>query len=518
MNLSPRRKLQNLLGAAALSLAVGLSAPAWAEPKGSVVIALPALSQIFDPTVMVGVNPHESYDFVFDGLLNNGPNGKYPALAESWTVSPDGKQIDFHLRKGVKFSNGDPFSAEDVKFTFDRILAPDSTHAYRKGFVDSIDHIEVVDPHTARFVLKNPWPGFFTTTRYALTPIVPKGYYEKVGPKGFQEKPIGTGPFVLVGIKAGEFSKWEAKPDYWGGAPHVKNVTQLVVKEPFTRYAMLEKGEADIVAGVTGPLLEKIKSNPKIKVILARYTGTSGILFNKDLFPQAADKRVRVAVGMAIDRKTIADKIEGGVCQPATSMFTPGTFGYLDGLPQVPYDPAKAKAMLAEAGIKPGTPVTFTIQTESFSALPNAPQVLEAMAGMLEAVGFKVERQSVDNNAWLSMMRGHKPTGIFYAPISIPDDGGEVINSYFISKSGWTAQSIQVPEYDQIFSEQLKSSNMDERKKILQRFAKLESENREDIPLLWCDTPFAVNTQRIKSWQPAQGSGYHTTMRNLELK
>jgi peptide/nickel transport system substrate-binding protein len=323
---------------------------------------------------------------------------------------------------------------------------------------------------------------------------------------------------VLADIKSGEFSKWEARPDYWGGSPHVKYVTQRVVKEPFTRYAMLEKGEADIISGVTGPLLEKIKSNPNVKVFFARYSGTSGIFFNKDLFPEAADKRVRLAVGMAIDRKLIAEKIQGGVCQPATSMFTPGTFGYLDGLPQVPYDPAKAKALLAEAGVKPGTKVTFTLQTESFSALPNAPQVLEAIAGMLEAVGFVVERKSVDNAAWLAMMRGHKPTGIFYGPISIPDDGGEVINSYFISKSGWTAQSIQVPEYDKIFDDQLKTADLDARKKILQHFAKLESENREDIPLLWCDTPFAASTKRIKEWQPALGSGYHTTMRSLVLK
>ncbi|MEO8557420.1 MAG: ABC transporter substrate-binding protein [Rhodospirillales bacterium] len=507
-----------LLSLAPVALALGMAAPLQAQPKGDIVIALPQLSQLFDPTAMVGATPHMVYDFIFDGLINLGVKGKYPALAESWTISRDGKQIDFHLRKGVKFSNGDPFTAEDVKFTFDRVMAPDSGHAYRKGFVDSIDHIEVVNANTARFVLKNPWPAFFTTARYALTPIAPKAYYEKVGAKGFQDHPIGTGPFVLAGIKAGEWTKFEANPNYWGGAPHIKTVTQRLVGEPFTRYAMLEKGEADIVSGLTGPLLEKIKTNPDVKVISSRYSGTSGILFNKDLFPEAKDKRVRMAVGYAINRQQIADKIQGGVCEPATSMFTPGTFGFLDGLPQIPYDPAKAKALLAEAGVKPGTKVTFTIQTQSFSAVPNAPQVLEAIAGNLEAVGFVVERKSVDNAAWLAMMRGHKPTGIFYAPISIPDDGGEVINSYFISKSGWTAQSIQVPEYDKIFEEQLKTADLDARKKILQHFAKLEAENREDIPLLWCDTPFAASTKRIKDWQPALGSGYHTTMRSLVLK
>ncbi len=493
------------------------TAPATAEPKGDVVIAMPQLSQLFDPTAMIGATPLMVYDFIFDGLINLGPEGKYPALAESWTISADGKQIDFKLRKGVSFQNGDPFSAEDVKFTFERVMAPDSTHAYRRGFVDSLERIEVLDPLTVRFVLKEPWPAFFTTARYALTPIVPKKYYEQVGAKGFQDKPRGTGPFMLAGVKSGEWTKFEANANYWGGAPHIKTVTQRGVSEPFTRYAMLERGEADIVSGLTGPLLERIKGNPNVRVVSSRYSGTSGILFNKDVFPEAADRRVRLAIGYAINRKEIAEKIQGGVCQPATSMFTPGTFGFLDGLPQIPYDPAKAKALLAEAGIKPGHKVTFTIQTESFAAVPNAPQVLEAVAGNLEAVGFSVERKSVDNAAWLSMMRGGKPTAIFYSPISIPDDGGEVLNSYFVSWSGWTAKSIKVPEYDEAFKAQIKEPDLEKRKKILQNFAKLESVNLEDIPLLWCDTPFAASTKRIKTWQPSLGSGYHMNMKQVEL-
>lgn len=502
--------------AVALSLAM-VPTRIMAQSKGDIVIAMPQLSQLFDPTAMVGATPHMVYDYIFDGLINLGPQGKYPALAESWIISKDGKQIDFKLRSGVKFQNGDSFSAEDVKFTFDRVMAPDSKHAYRRGFVDSLERVEVVDAFVVRFVLKEPWPAFFTTARYALTPIVPKKYYEQVGVKGFQEAPIGTGPFRLVGVKSGEWTKFEANEAYWGGSPHIKTVTQRLVGEPFTRYAMLERGEADIVSGLTGPLLERIKGNPSVAVASSRYSGTSGILFNKDVFPESADRRVRLAIGYAINRKEIADKIQGGVCQPATSMFTPGTFGFLDGLPQIPYDPGKAKALLAEAGIKPGHKVTFTLQTESFAAVPNVSQVLEAVAGNLEAVGFVIERKSVDNAAWLSMMRGGKPTGIFYSPISIPDDGGEVLNSYFVSWSGWTAKSIKVPEYDEIFKAQIKEPDLKERRKILQRFAKLESENLEDIPLLWCDTPFAASTKRIKKWEPSLGSGYHMNLKQVEL-
>jgi peptide/nickel transport system substrate-binding protein len=512
-------QLRSLFSLSALALASTLvaSAPAHAQAKGDIVIALPQLSQLFDPTAMVGATPHLDYDFIFDGLINLGKDGKYPALAESWVISPDGKQIDFKLRRNVKFHNGDAFTAEDVKFTFDRLMQPDSGHAYRTGFVESLERVEVVDPHTARFVLKNPWPAFFTTARYALTPIAPKAYYEKVGKQGFQDKPIGTGAFTLAGVKAGEWTKYEANPNYWNGAPTIKTVTQLLVKEPFTRYAMLEKGEADIVSGLTGPLLERIRNNKDIAVVTSRYSGTAGIMFNTGLFPEAKDKRVRQAVAYAINRKDIAEKVQGGVCEPATSMFTPGTFGYLDGLPQMAYDPAKAKALLKEAGVQPGAKISFTLHTQSFAAVPNAPQVLEAVAGNLEAVGFTVERVNVDNSAWLAMMRGNKPPAVFYTPISIPDDGGEVINSYFVSWSGWTARSVQNPEYDRIFKTQIQTANLEERKKILQGFARMEHENFDSVPLLWCHTPFAMSKKRIKQWQPALGSGYHTTMRELRL-
>ncbi len=501
-----------------IALAMVGSTPVLAEPKGDVVLALPNLVQTFDPTTMNATAPTMIFDFVYDGLINLGRDGKYPALAESWVVSEDGKQVDFSLRKGVKFHNGDPFTAEDVKFTFEKVMAPDSGHIYRGGFAQSIERIEVVDPHTVRFVLKNPWPSFFTTARYALQPIIPKAYYETVGAKGFQDKPVGTGPFRLVALQAGEMTKYEANVEYWGGAPTVKTATQRLVKEPFTRYAMLERGEADIVTGLTGPLLERLRGNKDYSIVLSRYSGTSGILFNKETFPQAADRRVRLAIGHAINRQEIADKVQGGICEPATGMFTPGTFGYLDGLPQIPYDPAKAKAMLEEAGVKPGTRISFTLQTDSFPAVPNAPQVLEAIAGNLEAVGFVVERESFDTGAWLAMMRSKKRTSIFYSPSSIPDDGGETINTWFTSGSFWPAGNINRPEYDELFRKQLRTSDLEERKKILQDFARLEAENLENVPLLWCHTPFASSNKRIADWSPALGSGYHTSIRLLRLK
>ena len=487
-----------------------------AQTKGEITIAGPLFNQHNDPTLLVSTANNLTGDFIYDGLLNLGPDGKYPALATGWKISADGKQIDFDLRKGVKFHNGDPFTAEDVKFTYEKIIDASNTHSYRKAFVDSLERVDVLDPHKVRLVLKQPWPGFFASLRYGVQPIVPKAYYEKVGAKGFQENPVGTGPFKFAGTKAGEWNRFEANPNYWGGMPAVKAVTHRVVKEPFTLYAMVEKGEVDIAAGLSGALLDRVSGNPKLKLFTSRYSGTSAMYFNKTKFPEAKDKNVRLAVGHALNRAEVARKLLNGVCEPAASILTPGTFGFLPGLPQLPYDPAKSKKLLADAGIKPGHEITYTIQTDSFPSLPNAPQVLEAFAGNLEAVGFKVTREPYEGNAWLAMMRARKQPAVFYGPSSIPDDGGETLGTWYISSTMWSAGNIAQPRYDAIFNEQLQAIDLKAREKLLQEFARLEEANRETIPLFWCHTVFVAGS-RIKDWKPALGSGYNFNLKSAKL-
>ncbi|MGE0153792.1 MAG: ABC transporter substrate-binding protein [Reyranellaceae bacterium] len=500
---------------AALAAGAGTAARA-NEPSGEIVFASSQLRQQFDPTAMVAMPDYLAFDPLYDGLLNLGPQGKFPALAKSWKISEDGKTIDFTLRENVKFHNGDPFTAEDVKFTYDTLTGPNSTHSYRKGFVDSLDRIEVVSPLVVRFHLKAPWPGFFSATRYGVQPIVPKAYYEKVGAKGFQEKPVGTGPYKLVETKAGEWNRFEANAGYWGQKPKVKTITQRLVKEQFTLYAMLEKGEADIVNGLTGALLERIKTNPKLKIVPSRYSGTSAIYFSKTKLPEAKDKNVRLALGMAMNRAEIASKMLNGICEPASSIFTPATFGHLSGLQQVPYDPAKAKELLAAAGIKPGREISLALHTESFGSLPNAPQVLEALAGNLEGVGFKVTREPYDTAAWLAMMRGGKQPTVFYGPSSSPDDGGELISGWYTKTSVWSSGNVDVPEYSEIFRDQLQAVDLKKREETLQRFARLESQNVESIPLFWCSTTFAVGP-RVSKWEPPVGTPYNFNLPSIEL-
>ncbi len=514
-------KLRLKFGRALLGLALPLlafAAPVAAQQAGKdeIVVASPVIRQYYDPTLMVATTDYLAYDVVFDGLLDLTADGKKPALATSWTVSPDGKQIDFTLRPNVVFQNGDPFTAEDVKFTFEKILKPETNHSYRAGFVDSLERVDIIDPMHVRFVLKHPWLAFFTTARFGLQAIVPKNYYEKVGAKEFNLHPIGTGPFKLADMKAGEWTRYEANTKYWGGAPKFKILTQRLVAEPFTRYAMLEKGEADIVSGLTGPLLEKIATNKKIRLFSSKYASTAGIYFNPDKFPESKDERVRLAIGHAINLQLITQKILQGTCAPASSILTPATFGYKPKYKVISYDPAKAKALLKEAGVKPGTEIDFVLSTESLAPVPSAPQLLEAIAGNLEAVGFKVKRLPYDTQAWFPMMRGGKQPAVFWGGASMSDDAGELLGGWYISKSVWTSGHINVPEYDKLYRQQLETADPKEREKLLERFADLEDKNKMALPLIWCDAVFAVGP-RIKSWRPATGTPYHLNFQTIEL-
>lgn len=487
-----------------------------AADKNEIVVAQPVLRQQFDPTALVATTDFMPQDMLFDGLFNLTEKGITPALALSWVISDEGKQVDFILREGVTFHNGDPFTAEDVKFTLDRVRASDSKHAYRKPFQDAIKDIVVLAPNKVRFVLTGPWPGYFTGVRNATVGMAPKSYYEKVGPEGFQKAPIGTGPFKLKDSKAGEWTEFSAFNDYWGGRPNVELVKKLLVKEEFTRYAMLTRNEADIVMGISGPLLDKIRADNKARIIFSKYSGTSGFYFNKTSFPESQDPRVRLAIGHAIDLKAIAKDILGGVCEPASGIFTPATFGHLPGLDIISYDPEKSKKLLAEAGIKPGMELTDAIHTASFGSLPNAPAVQEAIAGYLEAVGFKIKREPYDTGAWLKMMRAGKQPDIFYGPSSIPDDGSATMESWFLSTSPWSSGNISIPEYDEIFKKQLVEPDLEKRRALLQGFAREEHTRHAGLPLFWCNTPFAIGP-RVKEWSTSLGSGYQMNLDKLTL-
>ncbi|HEU0094024.1 MAG TPA: ABC transporter substrate-binding protein, partial [Vicinamibacteria bacterium] len=285
-----------------------------------------------------------------DGLVKPMPgNAMAPSLAESWSMSKDGLTYEFVLRKGVKFHNGDVMTAEDVKFSFERYRGASSSDLKAK-----VARVDVVDPNRVRFTLKRPWPDFLTfyaTPATGAAWIVPKKYVERVGDDGFKKAPVGAGPYRFVSFKPGVELVLEAFEGYWRKVPSVKTLVFRVIPDESTRLAALKRGEVDIAYSITGPLADELKSTPGLTLAPTFFPFTIWLVFTEQWDPKSPwhDKRVRLATNYAIDRQGINQAVYLGYSKLAYS-FVPQSMEYYWAPPPYPYDPKRAKALLAEAG------------------------------------------------------------------------------------------------------------------------------------------------------------------------
>src|SRR4026209_1611395 len=273
-----------------------------------------------------------------------------PALAGSWTTSPDGLVYEFVLRRGVVFHNGDAMTAEDVKFSFERYRG-----AAAKLFRDKGAAVAVVAAQRARCRLKEPWPdfmAFFGTPATGAGWIVPKAYVQKVGDDGFKKAPVGAGPYKLVSFNPGVEMVREAHDRYWRKPPAVKRLVFRVVPDEATRLAMLKRGEADVAYSIRGALAEEVKRTAGLRLAPTLLPATFWIDFTTEQWnPKSPwhDRRVRLAASVAIDRQGINLAETLGFSKVASSII-PSSYECYWGPPPIPYDPAHAKRLLAEAG------------------------------------------------------------------------------------------------------------------------------------------------------------------------
>ena len=244
------------------------------------------------------------------------------SLAESWTESPDGLVYEFKLRRGVKFHNGEPVTAEDAKFSFERYKGAGATDLQAR-----VRQVEAVDPLTLRIHLKEPWPDFMTfygTTATAAGLVVPKKYLQQVGDDGFRKHPIGAGPYKFVSNSPGVEIVLEAYTGYWRRVPNVKRLVMKSVPEGTTRVAMLKKGEADIAYALDGEDAENVRRDPKLQLVPSKHASIYWIEFAEQWDPKSPwhDKRVRQAASYALDRQAINEASCLGFCPP-TSIIIP---------------------------------------------------------------------------------------------------------------------------------------------------------------------------------------------------
>ncbi len=306
----------------------------------------------FDPAMYRDRDTEAVLRNMFDSLVTHTLAGEVvPQLATSWSKVDD-KTYDFTLRSGVTFQNGDPLTADDVVYTFHRILTPGAVNGEtspRAGLLGPLDHVEKIDATHVRFVYKDPFPESLLLQALVHFQIVPQAYMEKVGVDAFKKAPIGSGPFQFVQGSLDSQIVLKRYDGYWGGPAKLQQVVFRMMPEPSTRVAALLSGEVQIIQAVPADLVARLKSAPSITVKTAEGTRAYQIELNNKVAP-FNDPRVRQALNLAIDWDSILKNIYLGYGQRLATAFLPSGFGYDASLEPYPYDPARAKELLKQAG------------------------------------------------------------------------------------------------------------------------------------------------------------------------
>lgn len=450
---------------------------------------------------------------VFDSLVSATPDQKHiPALAKSWKVSPDWTFIDFQLRDDVKFHNGDPFTAEDVKFSLETHMRRDLKFWLRRLYKKNIKDIEIIGPHQVRLHLNEPWPWIFTNLWYQ-TAMMPKKYRETTGDAKFAEKPIGTGPFTWEEYKQDVFFKLRAVKQHFRKKPEIDTLTVRFVPDHSTRLAMLKAGEADIV-GIDRTNIPMVTSDPKLKLHLNKYSQGFGLWYCDLVFPKDPspfhDIRVREAASLAIDREVICQKVFFGGAEPIRDYVSPMTLGYDPNAPADAYAPEKAKELLAAAGYAKGFKTTIhTLQTGRIWA--------EAVTSLLREVGIEANIELYELGTLLMKFKNKNLKGlafpgiIWWNPDPHPSKDG---SNFWTRGQTWCYNS--TPEIEAAVQKALQAFSEKEIAQYGREMADRMRESRLMLPLWTFHNPYGLN-QRIKKWEPVMGVPMGTRYEYLEL-
>ncbi len=374
--------------------------PAWGgadEKSDEVRVAVNSLQfETMDPGVSTTLDMAYQRP-IYDMLVGADPDGRLSnryGVADKWEMAPDAKSWTFVLKKGVKFHDGTEMTAEDVKFSFERYAMADAICTVCGGFKKNLERVEVVDRYTVRVLFKTP-DVFFLESLGPLqgdVPILPKRQWEKVGgADGWNDNPMGSGPWKFVRHQVGEFFEYEANRDYWDKEriPKFQRLKIVVTPEDSSRLAQVKAGEVDLA--IMNPLLA-----PDVRATGLKIMGPKSIVNNILAFYQswdprfiANDRRVREAIARAIDMDALVKAIyPGGTGRRARSaLFTELNEGWDPQLPFYPYDPDGAKQLLQEVG----KPVEITVYGYNFPSNPEFPTIAEVVAGYLDKVGVKVK-------------------------------------------------------------------------------------------------------------------------------
>jgi peptide/nickel transport system substrate-binding protein len=458
----------------------GRPLPAVAQPgPGELVAAwhVTIAPSWFDPsTAPPQIAPFGVLYAIHDALLRPLPGQRMGAsLAETWTTSADGRVYEFRLRRGLTFHNGDPLTAEDVKFSFERYRGAGAPVLRAR-----VRSVEVVDPVTVRFHLDEPWPDFLTfygTSATAAGIVVPKAYLTQVGDDGFKRQPVGAGPYRFVRHTPGVELLLEASPAYWRRAPHVQRLRMTSVPEGSTRAAMLKTGEIDIAVALEAEDAESVRRDPRLQLVATRHASIAWIEFADQWDARSPwhDRRLRLAVNHALDRKAINESACLGHCPPA-GVIVPRVMDFALTVDPPPYDPPRARQLLADAGYPNG------LDAGDFVPVPPFHQLSESAVNFLNAVGIRVRLRTMERAAFNAAWQEKKLRGLFLAVSGNAGNAASRI-AEFVHSRGRHAYGGH-PDLDQLFHEQARERDLRKREALLHRIQQLTVDRVMFAPIM----------------------------------
>jgi peptide/nickel transport system substrate-binding protein len=450
---------------ASLSLAV----PGTAAPRGTLTIGIPTDVTTLDPTMAPEVNSLNVAAAVLEPLLRLDARERLqPLLAESWEVV-DAVTYVFRLRRGVSFHNGEPLTGRAVEASWRR--SQEKHRANREAFsgVARIDHL---DDHTIRVVTRAPDPLFLRRMATAEAAIFPPRYTAEQGDQGVAQRPVGTGPFRLAEWVRGERIVFRASPAYHQpDVPRVQTLVWRVVPETASRVAALRTGQLDIALRIPPHQALPLEREPGVRLSSALSTRTFYVAFNTVTTGRGTpvmDRRVRLALNLAVDVEAIVKGLFLGQAERVNSLIGNVQFGHDPTLPPLPYDPARARALLAEAGHGDGFRTGMACPS---GAYPYDREACQAVAGYLHKLGVEVDLQVMEPNRFWDLQAKRRLPPLFLDGVGDRfQDPDTQLEGILSPESPWTA--FEKAEFTELIRDAGRSVDPAHRRRIYARLAR----------------------------------------------